>query len=302
MARRFDVVSYASKDHQLSTIVYDPIADTLIPVGGVSADVLGGPWNAVATCPVGGWLDGLGYILSVDEVTESNSYGSDGKFWNPIYADGSGRQRFILEGSNGDEYSELYIDTSGHVATNLYGYTDEESTWSAIEIDHKTNSLVSITEEHHKIHEGTLYTAYRNDTLATNDTIGIAWTTPDTALEGHIRWSVDVGGECIVDIVESVTSYTGGTAFTPVNRNRRSVNTSGFTVKIGSNGALADSLVLTGGTTINENKVGSGKVASGTGLIDEWILKRNAITVLRLKAVANNISCGLRAYWYEVTP
>lgn len=174
--------------------------------------------------------------------------------------------------------------------------------WNKLTLDSSTDALNTISYEHHETHQGKMYGAYRRDTLATNDTIAIAWTTPDTALEQHMEWECDVGGEVIIDIVESVTSYTGGTAQTPVNRNRRSSNTSTSTVKVGSNGALADPLVLTGGTVINERKVGSGRIQNSAGARHEWILKRNAITVLRLTAVGNNISCGLRAYWYEHTP
>lgn len=237
------------------------------------------------------------------------------------FLNGDDQRGVLVYDSANDKLIHLVADTNGYVKVDisaqsltnlevgqvdqarLYGYDDENERWVPVITDLILGNLVTMSLEHHKVHEGHLFNAYRSDTLASGDSIWIALTTPDSTTEHHLDWTVDVGGECSLDIIEDVESYTGGTDFTPVNRNRRSNNTSTITTcKVGSNGNETDGLSLTGGTTINERKVSSGKTSSAEITRREWILKRNSITVVRLTAVTNNISCGVRVYWYEVTP
>jgi hypothetical protein len=156
---------------------------------------------------------------------------------------------------------------------------------------------------HHEIHEGNVYHAYRGDTLATNDTIMIAVTTPNTIEEQHMFWELYSSGSITFSILENVTSYTGGTAQTPINNNRRSDNTSNCTVKVGSDGALADPIVPTGGTVIDQYSFGSGNKSGGTASHEgEFVLERDHIDIYKILAVGNGIVCDLHLSWYEHTP
>jgi hypothetical protein len=74
-------------------------------------------------------------------------------------------------------------------------------------------------------------------------------------------------------------------------------------VKTGSDGVLVDPLVLTGGSTRELTQIGAGnKSGSSGGARYEYILAKNQITVYRLTAVGNGITCSLSLFWYEHTP
>ena len=183
----------------------------------------------------------------------------------------------------------------------VYGYNG--TNWHEARIDTSSRAQTGIGYPHHEAHDGNLYTAYRGDTLATNDTIVIAVTTPAGAEEQHIFWEMYSSGGVIFEILRDVTSYTGGTAFTPRQHHFRSNNTSNCTVKVGSNGALADGIVLTGGTEWLKRSHGAGRTTGGTTEHDdEHILEESEINGYRITAVSNGIVCDLSLTWYEHTP
>lgn len=186
---------------------------------------------------------------------------------------------------------------------NIYAWDSTNEQWTKLRLDKSTSTIQTIDYAHHENHAGNTYRAIRSDTLATNDTIIIAITTPDTTKEQHLQWDCYGAGAIKLEMFRNVTSYTGGTAYTPVNMNDRSSNTSVCTVKVGSNGALADGIALTGGTAFELTQLGSGSRSGGdAGARNEWILARNEITALKLTAIGNNIVCSLHVHWYEHTP
>jgi len=184
---------------------------------------------------------------------------------------------------------------------NIHGHNGTNA--QAITCDQSTRAINTIGYVHHEIHGGSNYNAFRTDTLATGDKISIAFTTPNTTQEQHAIWGLYCAGAVTLTVYDNCTSYTGGSAFTPVNHNRRSTNTSTCTVKVGSNGALSDAIARSGGTTIDAIGVGSGNKTGGDFTHeDEFILRINAITIYEMIAVGNNIVCDLHVNWYEHTP
>jgi hypothetical protein len=183
----------------------------------------------------------------------------------------------------------------------VYGYNG--TNWHPIRIDESTRSIQTVSYPHHEVHGGSMFHAYRGDTLATNDTIIIAITTPAGAKEQHVFWELYSAGGITFDAVRDLTSYTGGTAFTPKNQNHRSDKTSTCTVEVGSNGALADGITPSGGTEFDKHSFGSGKQSGGSSSHDEeTILEAEEIVMYRIAAIGNNIVCDLHVTWYEHTP
>lgn len=86
--------------------------------------------------------------------------------------------------------------------------------------------------EHVRTHEGRMFSAgFMWDSaakIANGAFADIAFTTPAVAAP-HTVIDVMVGGDCEVYVYEDAT-ISGGTAITPINRNRRSTNTSNTTV------------------------------------------------------------------------
>lgn len=247
---------------------------------------------------MGGWdrneAEELGNISSVDTVDEVSNITS---------VDTVDEISNVTSVDTVDDVTS--VDTvdlvSRNAQTEIFGYNG--TNWQNIRIDESTRSIQTISYPHHEIHGGSMFFAQRSDTLATNDVIAIALTTPDTTKEPHIEWSIYSAGQVKLEMLRNVTSYTGGTAYTPVNMNDRSANTSVCTVKVGSNGALSDALSITGGTAIELTQIGSGNRASGDGgSREEWILARDEITIFRVTAIGNNIVTSMHLHWYEHTP
>jgi len=183
----------------------------------------------------------------------------------------------------------------------LYGWDSENDQWTQIPIDLSTSTLRSISHEHHEIHEGDMYYVAANASLNNNNTISIAITTPNTTEEQHLVLDIRASDNATVTYISGVTSYTGGAAATPYNRNGRSSNTSNCTVKSGYTGS--NPLVLTGGTTRFSEIVNASK-----GLVwdrssgEEIVLPKNSIEVFRVTAGANGMTITILINWYEHTP
>jgi hypothetical protein len=185
----------------------------------------------------------------------------------------------------------------------LLVYNKSTDKLSYIRVDGSTDALTTIDYAHHEIHAGSHFMVQRSDTLATGDTIAIAFTTPNTDLEQHTIWTIYGSGAITLDMIDDVTSYTGGTATTPHNFNHRSTKTSTSATKAGSDGVLIDPIVITGGSAYELTRIGSGNKSGGSGgTREEHILAKNEITIFRVTAVGNGIVASLSVEWYEHTP
>lgn len=165
-------------------------------------------------------------------------------------------------------------------------------------IDASTEVLTGIDYTHHEIHDGNYYRAGFQKDIPNGGTAIFAITTPDTTKWLHFRPAVDVELEARVQLYENPTSVTGGTAVTPRNANRNSINTSGASV-------VTDPTIDTTGAIVLGNLVeGSGKSSGGDASAQyEWILKQNTTYVLRVTNLATGASnqCNIRCMWYEHT-
>ena len=186
----------------------------------------------------------------------------------------------------------------------MFAYDSKDGTYNPLRMDSSSSSIQVIDYEHHEVHGGSTFHAYRGDTLATDDNIWIAITTPNTDKEAHIVWSLYCSGAVTFTITKNFTSYTGGTSQIPQNANQRSISmASDCIVKVGSYGVLADGLSVTGGVEYDKLSIGSGNKSGGSGThSNEFIPAKNSITVFDILAVGNAIVCDLRIDWYEHTP
>ena len=181
------------------------------------------------------------------------------------------------------------------------GVAKSQGPYRECRLNKSTHALISISYEHHEIHDGNSYFVFGNATLNTNNTLSVAITTPDTTEEQHIIIDVRVTDAATFAWISGVTSYTGGNAYTPINRNTRSSNTSNVVCKRGWTGN--NPLVLTGGTTKYTEIANSSK-----GVIwdrqsgEEIVLPRNSIEVFRATSLANGNTMNILINWYEHTP
>lgn len=99
-----------------------------------------------------------------------------------------------------------------------------------------SGSLVTITYEHHKVHEGQFYSVgHYADAVADTGIIEMLFTTPET-FSAHMYLKVVAGGDALFSAFEDSTR-TAGTSITSVNHDRTSTNTCSCTISHTPGGA-----------------------------------------------------------------
>lgn len=93
--------------------------------------------------------------------------------------------------------------------------------------DKTTHVLNGIDYAHHEIHAGNNYRANITKDIATSGTMLVCFTTPNTTKWLHWLKYFTVTTGVRIQIIENITSFTGGTPVTINNSNRNSVKTSG---------------------------------------------------------------------------
>jgi hypothetical protein len=163
-----------------------------------------------------------------------------------------------------------------------------------------TGARVMMGEIHAFIHRGIVFDQSEKITLAPSATIYLTGKPNGKVVHFHKEtYQVSQGG-IEIRLLEGVTA-TGGTAITPLNRNRLSTRTSSFEVKLGAtvtNTGLPLRLVGFPAAAIPTARA----VQSGAET-EEWILKNGityALEIKNLSADEKIIYADLS--WYELDP
>jgi hypothetical protein len=171
------------------------------------------------------------------------------------------------------------------------------------QVEARANALREIEVAHAMIHDGNSYIYSDSTSIANGATLDHSLKTGAKSV--HFGWSVQGDYPVSIIIYEGpFTSITGGSALTPVNRNRISSNTSSLasfldapTVTLGSPTTLFT--VRPGGAIATLG--GSITAGEGPSVTHEFIFKPNTDYVFRVtnaSAQANNVS--IQFYWYEL--
>jgi len=161
--------------------------------------------------------------------------------------------------------------------------------------------MVKQTNQHYKIHVA-------NVTLANNETLNIAFKTPNTALRIRMRIIVSTRIMGYYDLIEGEAWTTNtGTQGVAYNKDRNSGNTSAIlgdqtgTFTAGEVAINATGLDA-GGTIIDQRSLG-GSINGGNLYQpedhDEWILKQNETYVIRYTSLANSNGATIILIWNE---
>ncbi len=184
--------------------------------------------------------------------------------------------------------------------------------FSGLHTNPSTNKLVTITNDHHKLHDGDAFTAiYNQEVTDIADRSVIAFTTP-ASTEIHMLVFATCTAASHLFILEGATgTTTGATDLAVYNRDRNSTNTSELvsidaTANSVSYYSLTTDTAITGGTAIYQEYIGAGqqgKAVHGAsrGTI-ELVLKKSTVYDIELKAIdANTNNQVLELSWYETT-
>jgi len=185
-------------------------------------------------------------------------------------------------------------------------------TISGLHTDQSTNKLVTIEFDHHRIHDGSMFSAhYVQEVTDTDDRSIIAFTTPADK-EIHLIAHVAATAAAVHYILEgAVGTALSATDLTVYNKDRNSDNTSLLTSIDGTVGAvsyysLTTDTGITGGTVLYEEYIGAGKIGSAaegsSRGANEWILKKSTVYDIELKSLdANTNQHHVHLDWYEHT-
>lgn len=196
----------------------------------------------------------------------------------------------IKDGTSDDRAS---VDSSGNLSILLSGISYESGKSG---IDAVTETLQIIKYEHHEIHEGNHYYLEGCTTLDSGNELRVKLVTPDTTKWSHFVWQIQSSNILTTEFYEGASGgMTGGSAVTPINNNRNSVNTSGLTITSGVTTATSD------GTLISEACWGSRQAGGSISRSDELILKQNETYLRKFISGANSNLVSFKASWYEHT-
>jgi len=163
-----------------------------------------------------------------------------------------------------------------------------------------SSAAISIDNALHQLHEGNVFSLGVVDkTLGNNEFIGISFITPASIdAKIHIIVGFTSQGPAHLEFIETPDTLTGGSAATPLNRDRDSSNTSKLTSVLTYDNA--DTITQGAGVLIsNEHSFAARAEQGGTRAILEFILKPS--TTYALKLVADQATNGgqIVAVWFE---
>lgn len=183
----------------------------------------------------------------------------------------------------------MTYESNGHVVT-----------FSEIQVDNTTGHPISITTDHHHIHEGYFFEAFKKMALSANGgVLNIGLLTPVNAYV-HYRKSLisTTADNLTIDFFESAT-LTGGTILTPVNHNRNNSNIANSVLKdsptISNTGTQIASYFLGGSAGVGQSRGGA-----ELGESNEWVLKSNTQYLIRFTNGSTAINTfNANFVWYE---
>jgi len=194
-----------------------------------------------------------------------------------------------------DDYSYNVVDA----AARMQGYTG--ATYQSLRIDPVTFSLQVIDFMDHEVHAGDAFTVSQRSAIDAFDIaspLSFYIITPNTAKHAHLTLYGEANLPAYWEFFEDTDvigefNVSGGSAITPVNRNRNSDITSTLTITTGPTitAATAAARIATEST----GKAGGG--VEGLG----FILKKNTKYLARATSYQDNNEGSLRMKWHEHT-
>lgn len=162
-----------------------------------------------------------------------------------------------------------------------------------------TGYIANISSDHAYIHKGWAFTSLIN-TGSISAPYDIAFTTPITEDGKYIHWrplGITSSANYVGYTLYEGDTYTGGTAVTPINRNRNSDNVSTMQAFVTNATATPVGTILDIGG-IGTTGAPQARAGGGSGADEELLLQPDTDYVLTLVPAGATI-CTLRLFWYE---
>ena len=174
-----------------------------------------------------------------------------------------------------------------------------------IRMDSATNTMQTISFEHHEVHEGDHFTYTQGDSdFDIADAVELLIITPDTTKWAHMVINVAAALDTTVQLYENTAAagHTVLAAQLAYNNNRNNATANTTTINThnddGADGTLIFSSVFGIATGVGISIVTGGGATRGE---QEWVLKQNSKYVLKVTSGTDNSVMSIKLSWYEHT-
>lgn len=186
--------------------------------------------------------------------------------------------------------------------TGVKGWLPTLHKWVGLLIDDLSHAIISITQAHHAVHDGSFFTYTNAMELSNGQTISYVISVPDTTKYPHFGFIIDGENEFDLAIYEDATPDDDGTIVSNppvINANRNSTNTNTL--------ILTSSPTLGGGSKgslMRRWHGGSGKSLSWkAGTEEESVLRKNTKYWIDVtNSSTSNSWISWQIGWYEYFP
>lgn len=177
-----------------------------------------------------------------------------------------------------------------------------DTTYQVARLDPSTHAFEMLTHEIAEINDGRMYEVHSVRDQTVNHVWDIQMTAPAIGREIHLMKMFEVEAETEWYFYENVNIILAGTAVTPINRNRNSINVSDLIVATITNTSVANAnadTAVAGATVLDNGILGAGKKVGGDFWGNhKWILKKGEDYCLRFIATAGGF-VNYKLDWHE---
>lgn len=172
-----------------------------------------------------------------------------------------------------------------------------------VRMDASTNSLQTISYEHHEIHSGSHFTYSVIDAdFDIIDALDILIITPNDGKWAHMVFDVQAALDTNVQIWENTAAagHTSAGALLVYNNNRNSITANTTTINTSNDDAADGTMIFESQFGIDTGN-GSNRVVGGGGVrgSEEWVLKQNSKYIFRITSGSDASVLSVKLSWYE---
>lgn len=193
----------------------------------------------------------------------------------------------------------------GQVAWRWFTHADGRRN---IHLDPTQHGVVVVDAEHHEIHEGHMWHWSHYDLDFDNaEDFDLVITTPTPASYDsggygpyvHFAGQVVCSGACVVSFIEGIDTIVGGTAKTPMNRNRLTSNSASTVLTLDPTSYGTSSATTLETTVVGTTGNPAQRVGGDARTNIEWLLTGSTSYVLNIEPEADNLVLSVSIDFYE---
>lgn len=174
-------------------------------------------------------------------------------------------------------------------------YIYSEGQWIPAKGDIMTGAMLSMSYEHHKVHDGGLYGFGHYAVVGTGSTLEIRWRVPPGLRCPHILFEVESDLGCVATFYKDTTkTHVAGNLITPINHNDNFETDTGFITEVCHTPAGSGN-----GTLKGRSLIGGGRSPGNRQSGHEFVGKPGASYLLICTSANNNTQINASCIYYD---